>query len=102
MTNTEFVYTTFIKSTQQKVWDAITNAEFTRQYWGCELVSEWKQGAKWHGVRLRLRDSSIKAVDLASQALLLFLRGLFAAHRTVQVVHVAIAAPFDFQRFTYS
>jgi uncharacterized protein YndB with AHSA1/START domain len=51
MTSTEFVYTTFIKSTSQKVWNAITNAEFTRQYWGCEIISDWKKGAKWHSVR---------------------------------------------------
>lgn len=51
MTSTEFVYTTYIKSTAQKVWNAITNAKFTRQYWGCELLSEWKKGAKWHAVR---------------------------------------------------
>ena len=50
MTNTEFVYTTYIKSTSQKVWHAITNAEFTRQYWACELISDWKKGAKWHAV----------------------------------------------------
>ncbi len=51
MTSTEFVYTTFIKSTSEKVWNAITNAEFTKQYWGCELISDWSKGAKWHSVR---------------------------------------------------
>jgi uncharacterized protein YndB with AHSA1/START domain len=29
------------------VWKAITNSEFTRQYWGVEIVSDWKQGSKW-------------------------------------------------------
>jgi uncharacterized protein YndB with AHSA1/START domain len=29
----EFVYTTYITSTPQKVWDAITVPEFARQYW---------------------------------------------------------------------
>ncbi len=51
MTSTEFVYTTYIKSTAQKVWQAITTGEFTRQYWGCELTSDWKEGAKWHALR---------------------------------------------------
>jgi uncharacterized protein YndB with AHSA1/START domain len=60
MTSTEFVYTTFIKSTSQNVWNAITKAEFTRQYWGCELISDWKKGAKWHGVRNT--DGSINMV----------------------------------------
>ena len=44
---TEFVYTTYISSTPQKVWDAITTPEFTRQYWGKNMISNWKQGSKW-------------------------------------------------------
>jgi uncharacterized protein YndB with AHSA1/START domain len=44
---TEFVYTTYISSTPQKVWDAITTPEFTRQYWGRNMISNWKQGSKW-------------------------------------------------------
>lgn len=51
MNNTEFVYATYIKSTIEKVWNAITSGEFTRQYWGCEFISDWKIGAKWHSVR---------------------------------------------------
>jgi uncharacterized protein YndB with AHSA1/START domain len=44
---TNFVYTTYISSTPQKVWDAITTPEFTRQYWGRNIVSNWKPGSKW-------------------------------------------------------
>lgn len=44
----EFVYTTYIKSTPEKVWNAIINPEFTRQYWGHQNVSDWKKGSKWH------------------------------------------------------
>ena len=44
---TEFVYTTYISSTPQKVWDAITTPEFTSQYWGKNMISSWKQGSKW-------------------------------------------------------
>jgi uncharacterized protein YndB with AHSA1/START domain len=44
---TEFVYTTYISSTPQKVWDAITTPEFTSQYWGKNIVSSWKPGSKW-------------------------------------------------------
>jgi len=46
-TKTEFVYVTYISSTPQKVWDAITNPEFTRQYWGKKMVSDWKPGSRW-------------------------------------------------------
>ena len=44
---TEFVYVTYITTTPQKVWDAITNPEFTSQYWGKKMVSDWKPGSKW-------------------------------------------------------
>ena len=30
----ELIYTTYIRTTPEKLWSAITNPEFTRQYWG--------------------------------------------------------------------
>lgn len=50
MTKPDFIYTTYIKSTPQKVWDAITNPEFTKQYWMHENVSDWKKGSEWKHV----------------------------------------------------
>ncbi len=47
MTNADFIYTTYIKSTPEKVWAAITNPEFTRQYWGHDNISDWKKGSDW-------------------------------------------------------
>ena len=42
------VYTTYIRSTPKKVWAAITEPKFTRQYWGgLALVSDWKKGSTW-------------------------------------------------------
>lgn len=57
MSKTEFVYTIYIKSTPQKVWDAITNPEFTRQYWGHNNVSDWKKGSIWQHVSIK--DSAV-------------------------------------------
>jgi uncharacterized protein YndB with AHSA1/START domain len=48
----DFVYVTYIKTTPQKVWDAITTPEFTRQYWGKAIVSDWRRGSKWDMVNL--------------------------------------------------
>ena len=43
-----FVYVTYIRTTPQKLWTALTSPEFTRQYWfGTQQVSEWKVGAAW-------------------------------------------------------
>ncbi|HZI31974.1 MAG TPA: SRPBCC family protein [Candidatus Binatia bacterium] len=48
MKKPKLVYTTFIRSTPKKTWDAICKPEFTRQYWGeMANVSDWKKGSKW-------------------------------------------------------
>jgi len=42
----EFVYVTYIKTTPEKLWEALTNSEFTRQYWfDTEVRSDWKVGS---------------------------------------------------------
>jgi uncharacterized protein YndB with AHSA1/START domain len=49
MTKPEFVYTTFINTTQEKLWHALTDKEFTERYWfGCSLTSDWKVGSPMH------------------------------------------------------
>ncbi|MEZ5763904.1 MAG: SRPBCC family protein [Xanthobacteraceae bacterium] len=46
MSKPEFVYTTYIKTTREKLWHAITDEEFTGSYWfNCSLVSDWKVGS---------------------------------------------------------
>jgi uncharacterized protein YndB with AHSA1/START domain len=48
MTKPEFIYTTYIKTTPQKLWDALTNREFMKQYWfGTYCESEWRTGSPW-------------------------------------------------------
>lgn len=47
MADTEFVHVIYIAAPQQKVWDALIQPEFTRQYWEAENISEWKPGATW-------------------------------------------------------
>ena len=48
--NLEFVYTTYIRTTPEKVWQAITAPEFARQYWVNENISDWKKGSEWKHV----------------------------------------------------
>jgi uncharacterized protein YndB with AHSA1/START domain len=48
---TSFVYVTYIRSTPQKVFDAITQPEIARRYWGHENVSDWQPGSDWQHVR---------------------------------------------------
>lgn len=43
-----FVYVTYIRTTPEKLWDALLKPEFTREYWfGVVQESEWKKGASW-------------------------------------------------------
>ncbi|MFI6655025.1 ArsR/SmtB family transcription factor [Streptomyces sp. NPDC050523] len=46
-----FVYVTYIHSTPEKVWDALTDADLTAAYWGHSNVSDWQQGSRWEHVR---------------------------------------------------
>ncbi len=48
MNDGRFVYVTFIRTTVEKLWEALTQPEFTRQYW-CECVeqSKWTKGSEW-------------------------------------------------------
>jgi uncharacterized protein YndB with AHSA1/START domain/DNA-binding transcriptional ArsR family regulator len=46
-----FVYVTYIHSTPEKVWEALTSAELTAAYWGHSNVSDWQKGSKWEHVR---------------------------------------------------
>lgn len=46
MKRLEHVYETYIRATPQRIWEAITSAEFTRQYWHRMSVdSAWTPGA---------------------------------------------------------
>jgi uncharacterized protein YndB with AHSA1/START domain len=48
MASSRFVYVTYIRTTPEKLWQALLDPEFTRQFW-CETwqESEWKRGASW-------------------------------------------------------
>lgn len=43
-----FVYVTYIKSTAERLWSALTSTEFAQQYWlGARPEADWKKGASW-------------------------------------------------------
>jgi len=46
MDKLEFFYVTYIATTPEKLWTALTSAEFTRQYWfGMAIESDWRVGS---------------------------------------------------------
>lgn len=50
MNSNEFAYTTYIKTTPEKLWKAITTAEFQSQYWAPGMESDWRKGSEWRAV----------------------------------------------------
>jgi uncharacterized protein YndB with AHSA1/START domain len=46
-----FVYVTYIESTPEKVWHALTDPGMTAQYWGHSNVSDWQPGSTWEHQR---------------------------------------------------
>jgi uncharacterized protein YndB with AHSA1/START domain len=47
MSKAQFVYVTYIAAPPERVFAALTDAEFTRRYWEAENVSDWKTGSAW-------------------------------------------------------
>ena len=46
MPRPDFVYVTYIKTTPEKLWEALTSSEFSKRYWfGAELRSDFKVGS---------------------------------------------------------
>ncbi len=43
-----FVYVTYIKTTPERLWSALTSSDFAKQYWlGMTPEAEWKKGGPW-------------------------------------------------------
>jgi uncharacterized protein YndB with AHSA1/START domain len=48
----KFVYVTYIKTTAEKLWEALTSREFMAQYWlGNQPEADWRVGGSWKIVR---------------------------------------------------
>lgn len=48
MARSTFVYVTYIRTTPEKLWSALTDAEFMKQYWfGNHCESAWTAGSPW-------------------------------------------------------
>ncbi|MFF2852253.1 ArsR/SmtB family transcription factor [Streptomyces sp. NPDC058001] len=45
MDKNEFVYTTYIRTTPERLWQALTDPAFTLRYWKVALKSDWKPGS---------------------------------------------------------
>jgi len=62
---TSFVYVTYIRSTPEKVFEAITRPDIARRYWGHENVSDWNPGSQWQ----HIRANDDRTVELVGEVL---------------------------------
>jgi uncharacterized protein YndB with AHSA1/START domain len=52
-----FVYVTYIRTTPERLWQALIEPEFTMQFWaGTTQACDWKVGASW---RLMIPDGRV-------------------------------------------
>jgi uncharacterized protein YndB with AHSA1/START domain len=57
MAESRFVYVTYIRTTPEKLWRALIDPKFTRQYWAeTWQESEWKPGSAW---RIMIPDGRV-------------------------------------------
>lgn len=66
LTTESTVYVTYIASSAEKVWSALTSSEFTKQFFFGRLVeSEWKAGSEW---KLRRDDGTVDVFGLVRES----------------------------------
>ena len=48
MAKSTYAYVTYIRTTPEKLWAALTDAEFIKQYWfGMRCECQWTKGSPW-------------------------------------------------------
>src|SRR3954454_15072296 len=47
-----YVYVTYIESTPEAIWHALTDADLTGAFWGHRNVSDWQPGSTWEHQRV--------------------------------------------------
>ncbi len=57
MSRPDFVYTTYITTTPQRLWEALTTPEFSRRYMGHGIEADWSEGAPYVWLQGDLRVS---------------------------------------------
>ncbi|THD49082.1 MAG: ATPase [Bradyrhizobium sp.] len=57
MSESKFIYVTYIRTTPEKLWAALTQEEFIKQYWfGVAFDTDWKPGSPW---RMHYADGQV-------------------------------------------
>jgi len=60
MSTSQFVYVTYIRTTPEKLWQALLEPEFTRRFWAQTwFESDWQVGSPW---RIMIHDGRVADV----------------------------------------
>ncbi|MBB5785601.1 ArsR/SmtB family transcription factor [Jiangella mangrovi] len=64
VSDTEFTYTTYIRTTPEQLWTALTDKAFTSRYWGVEFDTDWAKGSPmvWHEAGATIADDEHQRV----------------------------------------
>jgi uncharacterized protein YndB with AHSA1/START domain len=66
MGDPEFVYKTYIKTTPEQLWKALTEPAFTERYWGVRFETDWQKGSEMTWVQKEVAISEPEQVVLES------------------------------------
>jgi uncharacterized protein YndB with AHSA1/START domain/DNA-binding transcriptional ArsR family regulator len=60
-----FVYTTYIRTTPELLWQALTEPAFTERYWNLSFDSDWRAGSPmtWHQRDVTIADAEQVVVE---------------------------------------
>jgi len=60
-----FVYTTYIRTTPERLWQALTEPAFTEAYWGTTFDTDWSAGSPmtWHQRGVTIADADQRVVE---------------------------------------
>jgi uncharacterized protein YndB with AHSA1/START domain len=50
MPKPQFVYVTYIAAPAERVWEALTQPEFLRQFWGYRIEGDWRVGGSFRHI----------------------------------------------------
>jgi uncharacterized protein YndB with AHSA1/START domain/DNA-binding transcriptional ArsR family regulator len=61
----EFVYTTYINTSPERLWQALTDPAFTRRYWGVTFETDWTAGSPmvWTERGVRTADPAQRVLE---------------------------------------
>jgi len=65
MPETAFVYRTYIRTTPERLWRALTEPACARRYWRLDLESDWRVGSTvtWHDGDVTIADPDQRVVE---------------------------------------